>query len=56
MSKRYLRISDIDFERLLMKLEEMRVTLEVFDETLKEYKTTLEALIKLMRKLDGNTP
>jgi hypothetical protein len=56
INKRYLRISDIDFERLLMKLEEIKATIEVFDETLKEYKAVLEALIKLMRKTDGNAP
>jgi hypothetical protein len=44
VSKRPLRIQSIEFERLLMKLEEIKATIEVFEEMLREHKEVLERL------------
>ncbi len=49
MSKRSLRIKDIEVERLYMVLEEIHAEVEVFTEELRRFRRILRMLLKALK-------
>jgi CRISPR/Cas system CSM-associated protein Csm2 small subunit len=49
MSKRSLRIKDIDVERLYTVLMEMSAEIEVFTEEFRRFRRVLKALLKALK-------
>ena len=49
MSKRSLRIKDIDTERLYTTLETMNAEIEVFTEELRRFRRVLKRLLKAIK-------